>query len=143
SRGFSNRGNIFKELNRIGEALASYDQAIALKPDSAEAFYDRANVFKVSGRWEEAAADYERAIKLKPEYPEAKLALCIAQLPVLYSEGREIAERRAAYQQQLEALDVDQRRRTCDWANAIGSSQPFFLAYQGCNDRDLQSAYGS
>jgi protein O-GlcNAc transferase len=30
-----------------------------------------------------------------------------------------------------------------DLAKGVGSSQPFFLAYQGCNDRDLQSLYGS
>jgi protein O-GlcNAc transferase len=143
ARAFKNRGNIFKDLNRLEEAFANYNQAIALKPDSADAFYDRGSAFRDSGKWAEAEVDYERAIALKRDYPEAKLALCIAQLPILYKEEREIVERRAAYQQRLEALDVDQRRRACDWANAIGSSQPFFLAYQGCNDRDLQSAYGS
>ena len=137
------RGNMFRGLTRFDEAFASYNQALALKPDYAEAFYGRGSASMDSGKWAEAVVDYERAIALKRDYPEARLALCIAQLPVLYTEEREIAERRAAYQQQLEALDVDQRRRGCDWANAVGSTQPFFLAYQGCNDRDLQSAYGS
>jgi len=134
---------MFRGLTRFDEAFASYNQALALKPDYAEAFYGRGSASMESGKWAEAVVDYERAIALKRDYPEARLALCIAQLPVLYTEEREIAERRAAYQQQLEALDVDQRRRGCDWANAVGSTQPFFLAYQGCNDRDLQRAYGS
>src|SRR6516164_4516269 len=137
------RGNMFRGLKRFDEAFASYNQALALKPDYAEAFYGRGSASMDSGKWAEAVVDYERAIALKRDYPEARLALCVAQLPVLYTEDREIAERRAAYQQQLEALDVDQRRRGCDWANAVGSTQPFFLAYQGCNDRDLQRAYGS
>ena len=137
------RGNMFRGLTRFDEAFASYNQALALKPDYAEAFYGRGSASMESGKWAEAVVDYERAIALKRDYPEARLALCVAQLPVLYTEEREIAERRAAYQQQLEVSDVDQRRRACDWANAVGSTQPFFLAYQGCNDRDLQSAYGS
>ena len=34
------------------------------------------------------------------------------------------------------------RSRSSDLAAALGSSQPFLLAYQGFNDRDLQSIYG-
>ena len=37
----SNLGNTLKELERFDEAEASYNQAIALKPDIAETFYNR------------------------------------------------------------------------------------------------------
>ena len=33
----NNRGNALRELKRLDEALASYDEALALKPDYAEA----------------------------------------------------------------------------------------------------------
>jgi tetratricopeptide (TPR) repeat protein len=35
---FNNRASALKELKRLDEALASYDKAIALKPDYAEGF---------------------------------------------------------------------------------------------------------
>ena len=39
----SNRGNALQALNRLEEALASFDRALALRPDYAEAHYNRGN----------------------------------------------------------------------------------------------------
>jgi len=142
---FNNRGITFRELERFDAALASYDKAIALRPDYAEAFNSRGHLLNGEGKWAEAVVDFERALALKPDYAGAKFDLCMAQLPVLYRDEPEIAKRRATYQEYLEALcvDVDRGRMPRDMAKAIWSSQPFFLAYQGYNDRDLQSLYGS
>jgi protein O-GlcNAc transferase len=139
------RGNTLHELQRFDEALASYDKAIVVKPDYVEAYYNRGVVLGKVGRRSEAVADFERTLALDPDFGEARFALCMAQLPILYRDQAELAERRAVYEHYLEALcnDVDQRKLTIDWARAIGSNQPFFLAYQGHNDRDLQSRYGS
>ena len=140
---FYSRGVVLQELSRFDDALASYDRAIALKPDYAEAFYNRGSIFRDNGEWAEAVRQYSHALALKPNYGEAKFALCMAQLPVLYKDEAEIAARRSAYRQCLEALceNVDRNTTPCDWA--VASSQLFFLAYQGENDRDLQRSYGS
>jgi protein O-GlcNAc transferase len=142
---FNNQGNALRELNRFDEALASCGRAIALKPDYAEAHYNLGVALSEQGRRAEAVMHFERALALKSNYAEAKLALCMAQLAILYMEEPEIAGRRAAYKERLEALcnDVDRRTTSSDLAEAIGSSQPFLLAYQGHNDRHLQSLYGS
>ena len=142
---FNNRGNALRELKRLDEALASYDKAITLVPDYALAFYNRGKALQDRGNRAEAAQHYERASRLKPSLAEARLALCMAQLPVLYRDETEIDERRSAYRQALEALceAFDRGEAPGNLAKAIGSSQPFFLAYQGQNDRDLQSLYGS
>ena len=140
------RGGALHELERFEEALASVDKAIALEPDYAEAFKSRGYLLKDEGRWAAAVIDFERALGLEPDDADARVALCMAQIPILYRDEPEIAQRRAAYRQCLETLcdDVDGRRvMPHDLAKAIGSSQPFYLAYQGYNDRDLQSLYGS
>jgi predicted O-linked N-acetylglucosamine transferase (SPINDLY family) len=69
----------------------------------------------------------------------------MAQLPILFEYEPEIAAARAAYRKSLEALrdDVERRKMPREWANAAASTQPFFLAYQGLNNRDLASLYGS
>ncbi len=56
----------------------------------------------------------------------------------------EIPRRRAAYERKLRALadDVAAGRLTGDLTAAITPRQPFLLAYQARNDRELQSLYG-
>ena len=53
------------------EALASYDRAIALKPDYAEAYNNRGNALHDLKRPADALASYDKAIALKPDYAEA------------------------------------------------------------------------
>jgi protein O-GlcNAc transferase len=60
-----------KSLKRYEEALTSYDRAIAIKPDYAEAYYNRGNALQELKRLEEALASYDRAIEIKPDYAEA------------------------------------------------------------------------
>ena len=50
---------------RLGEALASYNRAIALKPGYAEAYDNRGVMLAELMRLDEALASYERAIALK------------------------------------------------------------------------------
>ena len=68
---YSNRGIALNELKRRDEALASYDKAIALKPDYAEAYSNRGNTLKDLKRLDEALASYNQTIALKPDYAEA------------------------------------------------------------------------
>ena len=60
-----------KKLGRLDEAEASYKQAIALKPDYAEAHSNLGHTLQELGRLDEAQASYKQAIALKPDYAEA------------------------------------------------------------------------
>jgi len=64
-------GNTLQELGRLDEALASYNQAIALKPDYAEAHSNLGNTLHELGRLDEAEASCAQAIALKPDFAEA------------------------------------------------------------------------
>ena len=66
-----NLGNTLRELGRLDEALASYTQAITLKPDYAQAHYNMGNALKKLGRLDEALASYTQAIALKPDFAQA------------------------------------------------------------------------
>jgi hypothetical protein len=60
--------------------LASYDIAISIKPDYAEAFSNRGNVLKELKRFDEALASYNKAIEQKPDYSEAYVNRSLVRL---------------------------------------------------------------
>jgi protein O-GlcNAc transferase len=66
-----NRGVTLKELKRFEEALASYDRALTLRPDYAEALSNRGVTLHELRRFEEALASYDRALTLQPDLAEA------------------------------------------------------------------------
>src|SRR5262249_20913711 len=53
------------------DALASFDQAIALNPRVAEVHINRGNVLSTLDRFEDAVAAYDRAIALNPKIAQA------------------------------------------------------------------------
>src|SRR6516165_1426613 len=67
------------------------------------------------------------------------------RVPIVYAEAAEVPRRRAAYEKRLRQLrdDVERGAVDDDFVEAIGLRQPFYLAYQGENDRELQNIYGS
>jgi tetratricopeptide (TPR) repeat protein len=52
-------------------AIASFDKALEIEPDDAEAWYNRALALYNLGRIEEAATSFDKAVKLKPDDAEA------------------------------------------------------------------------
>jgi Flp pilus assembly protein TadD len=64
-------GATLKELGRLEDAEASYNKAIAIKPEFAEAHNNLGNLLQELGRLEDAEASYNKAIGIKPEYAEA------------------------------------------------------------------------
>ena len=77
----NNRGNALLDLNRLNEALASFDAALARIPNYAAALVNRGNALRSLHRAEEALASFERAIAIEPELAEAhwnKGLLCLS-----------------------------------------------------------------
>jgi predicted O-linked N-acetylglucosamine transferase (SPINDLY family) len=140
-----NLGAASRELNALDAAVAHYERALELDPGLAEAHYGLGVVFQQLGQSDEARIQQQRALTLKPDYGPARFARCMADLPILYREESEIARRRAAYREQLQRFcnEVGHASAIGGLAAAVGSNQPFFLAYQQQNDRELQALYGA
>lgn len=56
---------------RIEEAVAAYDEALALRPASVEAHFNRGNALQALGRHDQAVAAYDRLLVLAPADAEA------------------------------------------------------------------------
>jgi protein O-GlcNAc transferase len=141
----NNLGNILRALGRRDEAIAQYRAALAIDPNSFMAHYNCGVVLRGGARIAEARDHFAHALALRPDFLEAELALCMAELPALYEDASDITARRDAYASRLARLsaDVEVAGTPAGLADAIGSHQPFYLPYQGLEDRDLQTLYGS
>jgi Tfp pilus assembly protein PilF len=68
---FYRQGNALLKLKQFAEALPYYDQALALKPDYAEACSNRGIALQRLARYQDALAGFQQAIALKPDYANA------------------------------------------------------------------------
>lgn len=142
----NNLGNIMAALNLFDAAIESYQQAIKIQPDIDYIHHNLGIAFTHNNKMQAAVEAFEQAVKLTPNYASAKLGICISQLPIIYSSVDEIEFRRNQYQQHLQNLakgyELTNQEERAKAAEAVGAFQPFYLAYQGLNDRDLQRNYG-
>lgn len=142
----NNLGNIFKEQGKLEAALESYKQAIRLDPNRASFYHNLGATLCDLGKLEEGIKAYQQVLNLQPDFAPSKLGICIAQLPIIYGSVDEILLRRNNYQQCLQNLAEHYQAATpeerVEAAEVIGFAQPFYLAYQGLNDRPLQQIYG-
>jgi protein O-GlcNAc transferase len=63
----------------------------------------------------------------------------------LYDDEDDVETRRKAYESKLQAIcrDYEEGQLRTNIAEAVSRCRPFYLAYQGRSDRDLQTLYGA
>lgn len=139
-----NGAQVLREQKRYADAVTAYRLLLQSHPGMLEAHLDLGNALKGMGDDAGAQACYARALELDPEYAEARWALAMARLPMVAQDESELAVSRAAFATDLEALE-----RWCDargaekTARVVGTQQPFYLAYQEGNHRELLARYGA
>jgi protein O-GlcNAc transferase len=134
----------------VQEGVSCLQRAVALAPKHVQAHIRLCWVLTEAGRRDEALAAYRAALALHPDDPTLQVGATMAELPMICDDAAEIERCRASYSARLESLEQffaarrararpDSARQDAD---AVGTAQPFFLAYQGRNDRELQARYG-
>ncbi|MBA2526367.1 MAG: tetratricopeptide repeat protein [Pyrinomonadaceae bacterium] len=68
-------GLAYLKLDRREEAIATFKEAIRLRPNFAEAHYDLGRAYYESGEFATAAAPLEEAIRLNPDFFDALIVL--------------------------------------------------------------------
>jgi protein O-GlcNAc transferase len=139
-----NRCGALRVLQRIDDTRPALERLLAAHPNYAEAHYMRGMLMADANKTAEAVTSFEKAVALKPDYGKARWASATSALPILYAEESQIATQRAEYERRLRALRAayEAGHIPGDMSKGLGMGQPFFLAYQGHNDRDLQRISG-
>ncbi|HEX5865249.1 MAG TPA: tetratricopeptide repeat protein, partial [Casimicrobiaceae bacterium] len=138
---------LLRERGALDEAAYRYRQAIELAPqESASEWFNLGWITTERGEPEEARAAYVRARAVDAGDLRSLFGARLT-LPMIYGNGAELALARAAYAAGVAALERElpaavrglPEVRVLDglrWSN-------FFLAYQGQDDRPLQTAYAA
>lgn len=68
---WSNRGNVRVIQNKLDEAIADFNQAIAITDRYADPFLNRGIAYELKQDWESAIADYNQVLTIDPQDPVA------------------------------------------------------------------------
>lgn len=142
----SNLGTAMHDRGQFEEAIAFYEKAIQFDPSSARIRLTLGIALMEQGRQLDALAVFENILAGNEQRIEAHLAHCIAQLPIVYQDKQSILDARKKYYEELiclrDSLVLENLTDKESASQAVGLVQPFYLAYQGMNDRRLQQSYG-
>jgi protein O-GlcNAc transferase len=143
---YYNLGTIFQAQKLLDKAIECYQRVIHVNPGIIDPHYNLGLALQEQGRTEDALVSYEKALHCNPSFVAARWAKCMSRIPVIYKHHAELEASRARYHAELLSLINSVSLRTPQEieaaVDAVGRQQPFFLAYQGLNDRELQRLYG-
>jgi predicted O-linked N-acetylglucosamine transferase (SPINDLY family) len=145
-KAYNNLGTAFKNKGQLDEAITCYQKALQLNPNSTNAHYNLGTVLKEQAKFSEAVAAYDRVLESDPNHLLALWSRCMAQIPIIYRDTADIRISRNRYTEELLKLRSSVSLKTPEdieaALEAVGTQKPFFLAYQGLDDRELQQCYG-
>jgi protein O-GlcNAc transferase len=131
------------EKGEVETAIATYREAVALPDTSTQTHCAMANALMASGLTDEAIEHLRQAIEIDGNYAMARWKLAMAQIRPIYQDETEIEKSRIAFSNSLNDLRTwFQAVRRTEAYSAVASNQPFFVAYQPYNNKDLLSQYG-
>ena len=137
--------NLARALKLQGRPAGCVDvlrRALRLRPADTDLLLNLAAALADDGLMDAGLEALREAAALRPDEGAPRLLLCMAHLPALYRDEAEVDERRAAYAAALRSLRGWAEAHPDALAAAAGAGQPFYLPYQGRNDRELQRLYG-
>jgi protein O-GlcNAc transferase len=137
-----NLGILYIEQRKLEEAVACLQRTLAHKADNVEAHHYLGNALREQGRVEEAMACYDRALALKPEHAPARLGAAIAGIPILAESVADSIGAAEKFSRSLDGLCAWTRANPGRLGSAVGSHQPFYLAYRPGDVGALLSRYG-
>lgn len=131
------------EQGQTETAIATYQAAIALPDPSAQTLCAYANALWTSGRCDEAINYLRQSITLDGNNAIALWKLAMSHCRPFYETKADIEVSRHMFSEWLENLNTwfHTEHRPEAYA-AVGTTQPFFIAYQPFNNKDLLSRYG-
>jgi protein O-GlcNAc transferase len=140
------QGRALDEQGDFQGAITLYQQAIALDIHSPQGYMHLGNALYVAGYVAEATGIFDIALGNIPGSVALNWARCMATLPLVYIDSEELRRVRAEFTARLNTLRAVCFKTPADLresVRSVGVMSPFYLAYQGRNDRRQHEVHGA
>jgi len=137
------RGAIYSDIKSYEKSIINFNYAIDITPNNATYFYNLGNSYKQLNQLEFAIDSYKKAFLINSNYIKARWAICFASYPIIFEMNDNIEEKTSNLMAELNNLK-EFCNSICDiegLAEAVGSVQPFYLAYQNRNNKNILEIY--
>jgi len=129
--------------DRIDDSVETYRRAVAAPGAESSAFLGYGNALMAAGGGSIATKQFQRALELDPQNARARLSLAMSHLRSIYDDSGQMEASRRELSRALTELDAwFTPVRAAAGALAVGSAQPFYLAYHPVDARPLLLPYG-
>jgi protein O-GlcNAc transferase len=131
------------EGNQIEAAIETYREALALPDPSVQTRCSFANALWMAGHCEEALEQLRQSIAIDGNNAVVLWKFAMSQCQSFYPAERDISRSRDEFSKCLGELHTwfHAAQRPEAYA-AVGTTQPFFIAYQPYNNKELLGRYG-
>ncbi len=127
-------GNALQDAGHQDEAIVQYRAALSADPGFTPALQNLGHLLINRGRTDEGLASLKRAQEIAPL--AVNRVMSATALPVVYASLEDVDQHRRRLESEVAALVAD--GVTIDTSDTLAPTN-FFAAYQGENDRELQS----
>ncbi len=142
---YYNLGLLYEQEVEPDLALECYLKALAINPDHSGLHINMGSVYLQQMKFERGLEHFKKGFTIDPESVAAQSHYLLT-LPILYRTAEEISYHRERFIRGLDHIisetNLDTARQQRRALEFIQTFTPFYLQYQGKNDRDLQARYG-
>ena len=133
------------QRERTAEATENQPRGVSLGAPTVDMILSYANALLANGLNDAAVEQLRRALTLEENNLTVRWALAMAHLKIIYESESDVTASRHAFGKSLDEIKSWYERTPGIEApyKTVGTVQPFLLAYQNYNNRDLLKRYGA
>ncbi len=134
------------KIKKYAEALENFDKALLINNDLPEIYYGKAVSYNGLLQIQKSLLFFDLALKLKPNFNLARWAKVFTLIPAVLSPEDNIKIIRESFFTELKKLSSNlleyEEISSEEIFEIVASTQPFYLAYQNFNNKNILSTYG-
>jgi predicted O-linked N-acetylglucosamine transferase (SPINDLY family) len=129
----------------LAEAIESFRLGNSAPAPSVPMLIENANALMANGLYEDAVEQLRRALTLDEDNLTVRWAIAMGQIKAIYKSETGVTASRRALAKHMDEVAAWYRQSggVREPFNVVGTVQPFYLAYQPFNNRELLERYGA